>query len=352
MNRRQALDRARPLLDWLRHSIDAHQGRGSAAWHHPLRGWAPPYPETTGYLIPTLLDWATLSGENDLADRARHCADWLLDIQLPEGAFPGGIGSRGEPLVFDTGQILFGLEAMSQRPHGERYRAALYRAARWLADALDADGIWHGHQFVPGYSPAWQLRTVWALAHAARSLGDASLEAAAHRAWQAYRDCLDPQLPWGVRRASLQPGTPADLHFHVYVLEGAAACAELFQDATFLHRTAEMTVRLADFHQRTGRLPGRLSEDSGVDLRHRCPVGEAQFALVQARLARRGMEGCSLAHAEAILQAVPVCRLPIPGWRGGIPGSRPWWGPYQRFRHINWAPKFWLDACRELMEEE
>ena len=57
-----------------------------------------PYPEVTGYFIPTLYNW----GEQELA---RTCTRWLLSIQLPSGAFPA---PDGVPYTFDTGQIMRG----------------------------------------------------------------------------------------------------------------------------------------------------------------------------------------------------------------------------------------------------
>ena len=58
-----------------------------------------PYPEVTGYFIPTLYNW----GEKELA---RTCTRWLLSIQLPNGAFPA---PDGVPYTFDTAQIMRGL---------------------------------------------------------------------------------------------------------------------------------------------------------------------------------------------------------------------------------------------------
>ena len=39
-----------------------------------------PYPEVSGYYIPTLLKWGEI-------DRAKHYGDWLLSIQTQEGAW-------------------------------------------------------------------------------------------------------------------------------------------------------------------------------------------------------------------------------------------------------------------------
>ena len=54
-----------PIFDWLISSIDANNGFGSSAyysrvWHSPLRlsRWSSPYPETSGYILETLIDYS------------------------------------------------------------------------------------------------------------------------------------------------------------------------------------------------------------------------------------------------------------------------------------------------------
>ncbi|RYE61178.1 MAG: hypothetical protein EOO82_02315, partial [Oxalobacteraceae bacterium] len=42
-------------IDWLLHSEAVTNGRGFAHSLHFFRGWLPGYPETSGYIIPTLL---------------------------------------------------------------------------------------------------------------------------------------------------------------------------------------------------------------------------------------------------------------------------------------------------------
>src|SRR5262245_51332519 len=83
-------------LAWLRaHELDTGGIRG-----HSRHARA--YPEVTGYLVPTLLEY----GERDLATRLVH---WLLSVQAPEGFFTDP--DAGMPYVFDTGQGLRGLLA-------------------------------------------------------------------------------------------------------------------------------------------------------------------------------------------------------------------------------------------------
>ncbi|WP_418286667.1 hypothetical protein [Halorubrum sp. DTA46] len=85
---------------WLLRSNDTVDGRGSAATYNLLLGWEPPYPETTGYIIPSLYAYADGVGSgSDLGktahERASVMADWLETVQLPCGAFPGGTGEDG-----------------------------------------------------------------------------------------------------------------------------------------------------------------------------------------------------------------------------------------------------------------
>jgi hypothetical protein len=87
-------------------------------------GWegGPVYPEITGYLIPTLLQW----GKDKEAMRA---ADWLVSVQNPDGSFNG---IDGRPQVFDTGACYEGLTAT------ERFDAAK-RAMKWIGQQAFED---------------------------------------------------------------------------------------------------------------------------------------------------------------------------------------------------------------------
>ncbi|MFA6262632.1 MAG: hypothetical protein WC760_14300, partial [Bacteroidia bacterium] len=101
------------VLRWLALAQDRSASHdGGVARDFSLRhGWATSYPETTGYIIPTLLAYARRSGQSEFRDRALRMADWLVGIQLPGGGFQGGkIDSVPVvPVTFNTGQILIGL---------------------------------------------------------------------------------------------------------------------------------------------------------------------------------------------------------------------------------------------------
>src|SRR5688572_1332740 len=69
-----------------------------------FRGWpdGPEYPEITGYLIPTLLQW----GEVEMAVRA---AEYLAIAQNKDGSWNG---VDGVPAAFDTAACVEGLRAI------------------------------------------------------------------------------------------------------------------------------------------------------------------------------------------------------------------------------------------------
>src|SRR5438552_3665495 len=85
-------------IEWLVRAQDATPDGGisrgfSLAWHPYFggRGWQPSYPETTGYIIPTLYAAARRLGRAELAARAERAARWEIEIQLPTGAIRGGV---------------------------------------------------------------------------------------------------------------------------------------------------------------------------------------------------------------------------------------------------------------------
>src|SRR5512135_803802 len=79
-------------IRWLCRSQDQTGSGGSSGGHHLGSGWRPSYPETTGYIISTLVRYAHLFGDEDCLERARRMGDWEITIQLPEGGVQGGHG--------------------------------------------------------------------------------------------------------------------------------------------------------------------------------------------------------------------------------------------------------------------
>ena len=153
-------------------------GGVSAGWSFE-DGWLPSYPETTGYVIETMLAAARLLPRPELVERARRMIDWEISLQHADGAFPGHFGESGsKPVVFNVGQIMHGMVAGYVQLRRDDCLAAAVRAGHWLADQQDNDGCWR--KFEHNDTPhVYNTRATWALLATGLIAGEVRLVEAA-----------------------------------------------------------------------------------------------------------------------------------------------------------------------------
>jgi len=338
-------------LSWVRRSIEVTGGRGSSHSYSPVFGWAKAYPETTGYLIETLLDYAVLKQDPSLEQLAFSCADWLCTLQLPNGAFPGLLAGHNKPSVFNTAQILFGLAAAHRRltalgRPGSTYLLGLEHGVNWLNQVLEPDGAWRQAAYVPGFVPSYYTRAVWGVLNANEILQQADIQENMRRALYFYAGRF---LPNGaVRDWGFRPAQAAFTHTIAYTLEGFLECAVALKEADILGKTIDSMNRLLHERERTGKTAGRYTQDWKGDTGFVCVSGNAQLSIVCRRLAQLTGASHFQAPADSLLLEVLgyQCLGNNRNTQGALPGSRPFWGPYMRFRYPNWGLKFFLDACK------
>lgn len=337
-------------LTWLRRSIDATGGRGSAHSYSPLWGWAGAYPETTGYLIPTLLHYARIKQDASLRGLAGQCADWLCTVQLTSGAFPGGIVGQSKPSVFNTGQVLFGFvildeEILAEENIIQKYRRhTLESAARWMFDLLEPDGAWRQAAYVPGFVPAYYTRAVWGLLEANRRLHWPELDDKMRLALHYYAQRFQPDGT--VRDWGFWPGPWAFTHTIAYTLEGFLESALLLKEPAIVNRVVESAEWFLAVRSQNGRTAGRYGAGWRGDYTFRCLTGNAQLSVLYHRLWEvSGQEKFRQAASDFLIEILGYQNLgKNPNTYGALPGSAPLWGPYLRFRYPNWGVKFFLDA--------
>ena len=160
-------------LDWLGAAQDnslSNDG-GIARDFSLVSGWRASYPETSGYIVPTLLRGQPGQPAGAHRERARVVLDWLVSIQLPGGGFQGGVIGQSPvvPVTFNTGQILIGL-ASGVAELGDEYRPAMRGAADWLVETQDDDGAWRTNPtpFAEAGEKAYETHVAWGLLEAAR----------------------------------------------------------------------------------------------------------------------------------------------------------------------------------------
>jgi len=342
--------------DWLRAAQDhsASADGGVARDFSLVKGWATSYPETTGYIVPTVIELAQRQQSDELHQRARRMLDWFVAIQFPEGGFQGGrIDSTPRvPVTFNTGQILLGLAAGAQHYGDQKYLDAMHRAAAWLRDSLDADGCWRKHPtpFAQPGEKAYETHVSWGLFAAERvapghGYGEAGLRQVA---W-----ALTKQQPngWFASNCLNDPVHPLS-HTIGYVLRGVLEGYLLSQRPELLAAAVRTGDALAAVVGADGFLPGRMDSQWRPAVEYACLTGSVQnahclFLLFQLTGQQRYFDA-----AQRLNQYVRRS-VKIEGpkeTRGAVKGSFPVNGDYGRYEFLNWAVKFCIDA--NLLEQD
>jgi hypothetical protein len=321
---------------------------GGVARHFSLRsGWASSYPETTGYIIPTLLEYAKISGDEKARIRSRQMLDWLVSIQLPDGAFCGGLVDSVPvvPVAFNTGQILIGLTA-GLRELGNAYRKPMQRAADWLVRNQDRDGCWRKHPspFAMAGEKTYDTHIAWGLLEAAQLEGNQDYAEAAlsnvkwaltyqeEKGWFAKCCLSDPQRPL--------------THTLGYVFRGVVEAYRYWKTddlRTACFRTADgllSTVRSDGF------IAGQLDSTWKGAAPWSCLTGSAQIACCWYMLYDLTGNDDYLRAARLVTSYLRrSIRIDgISEIRGALKGSFPIYGAYCRYEYPNWATKFFVDA--------
>lgn len=334
-------------IEWLYRSQDVTDCSGSAATYNLFLGWEDPYPETTGYIIPTLYRYAEWSGDTEAADRATEMARWLLEVQHDQGSFPGGTGTEGPPNVFNTGQVVFGLAAAYERTDNRLFRDAVARACEWLVDVQSPDGPWRAYDY-RGETHTYTTRVGWALLVGSEVVED-DFGPAAHRLFD-WAIANQRANGW-FDRAAFGPDETPFLHTIAYTVRGLLEGGVLL-DSDELVESARVTADALLRLQSDGPLRGAYGPD-WESTWYYCLTGNAQMGLVWTRLFELTGDPAYLTAARDAVQFLKRhhrVRGPKP-IQGGIPGSYPFFGRYLYFRYPNWATKFFADALLRIDDE-
>ena len=342
--RRRAVDNAehaRDALEWLKIAASRSNNQGVSHSLHFARGWLPGYPETTGYIIPTLMLLARRYGWEDADDLAASAWGWLCGIQQQDGSFHD---LAGRPQVFDTGQILIGANYLC-RTGNEHAGEVGERAARWLMGLQADDGSFVSHSY--NQRP-----------HAYYSrVGAALLETGILLDCSDLREAGLANLEWTLRQQRADgwfahmsfADHPPFSHTIVYTLEGLLAGFRLTHDT----RMRDAVVLCASVLRERivahgGLIRSQYREDFQAVDEEICVTGLCQWAALCFRLARLG-GGEFLGEAERSLEAAKYLQLrsPLAALHGALPGSSPLSGRYMRYALPNWGVKFFLDVLLE-----
>jgi hypothetical protein len=335
-------------IAWLGRAQDhSTSADGGVARHYSLvTGWSTSYPETTGYIIPTMLSYARLREDETTHQRAQRMLDFLVANQLPDGGFQGSrIGARHViPVTFNTGQILLGL-ASGVSELGV-YREAMCRAADWLVKTQDPDGCWRKHStpFAASGEKTYETHVAWGLLEAARLEPNSS-----------YADAALANVRWALRyqRANgwfencclIDPSQPLT-HTLGYALRGIIEAYRFTGDETFLKAAQKTANGMLMAIRSDGWLPGCLDPNWHSTVSWACLTGSMQIALCWLILYQDIGE---VRYRDAAYAANGYVRRTMkvegpPETRGAIKGSFPVNGQYGAYQYLSWACKFFVDS--------
>lgn len=336
-------------IEWLGRAQDNSRSAdgGVARDFSLINGWNSSYPETTGYIIPTLITYAKQYDDADSLNRAKRMLDWLVSIQFPDGGFQGSvIGAMPViPVTFNTGQILLGL-ASGTEEFGDEYREPMRRAADWLVETQDDDGCWRSHRspFTEPTDKAYETHVSWGLFEAARLEPDTKYAdaALANIHWALS---LQNENGWFRDCCLSEPDHPLT-HTIGYVLRGVVEAYRFTREKAYLEASIKTADALIESQRPEGDLPGRLNRKWKSTVEWTCLTGNVQVAACWLMLHKETGEKRYLDAALAANRFVRrTVRLDaLPEIRGAVKGSFPVSGEYCAYEYPNWAAKFFIDS--------
>ena len=345
--------RARAAVDWLLYAQAATRDGGVSLGYFPCdieEGWRPSYPETTGYIVTSLLGFSRRFNDAEVGARALKMAHWEAAIQMPSGAVQGGpvtSPDRQTPCAFNTGMVLDGWVSAYLFQQDSRFLDAARKAAEWLAADMNEEGYFRTNgQFVaPGQIKTYNVLCAWAMHRLGEIVPGSCYGTTAIRSVEA---ALRQQQPngWFANNCLTRPDAPL-LHTIAYTLQGILEVGISARREDFLLSVQRGTDALLPRISNDGFVPGRFFSDWGAATFSSCLTGSAQLAVVCYRLYEHLQEGRYLHAANRLVNYLKPLQLinPFhPEWNGALAGSFPLFGGYMTAGYPNWATKYLLDA--------
>ena len=338
--------------DWL---LRAQKGTPDDGVAHSFdiraQKWTASYPETTGYVIPTLYDYAKLYNAPQYAAAARAMTEWESEIQMEDGGVRAGTMDAEivAPTIFNTGQALFGWAKAYLETGDEGFRVALIRASDWLVAAQDDDGAWRrfASPFTSSKLNSYNTRSSFGLVRAYEAVGDVR-----------YLEAAIKNVEWTVARAFPNDWLPdncltinADLtaltHTIAYSIRGILEVGLAAGRTDFIERAHRMARHVALRQRADGALPAYYTPEWDTKVGWTCVTGNSQMAINWLRLAQLTGDDALIGHAKRANRfnmSIQDLSTGDERVRGALKGSHPINGGYMTYKYPNWATKFFMDG--------
>jgi len=341
-------DHIRLGIEWLSKAQDAGGNGGVSIRYSLLRGWESPYPETTGYIIPTFLNYHHNTGCSEYRQRAIDMANWELSIQKGDGSVKGWSkdGDMGS-LVFDTGQVIFGLVSIYAVTKEDRFIEGAIKAGNWLVEVQDNDGAWRKFSY-NAIPHSYYSRVSWALAELFKVTMDRKYERAAMKniEWVLSNQLLNGwyRMAGFTEDSNDRPIT----HTIAYTIRGVLETGICLDVERYIMSAKKAADAILQNIEPDGFFWSEFNPSwAPANKKYSCLTGNAQLAIIFLRLYRHTGDSRYLAAGKLInryLKRHQIIETRNEDIRGAISGSYPIWGSYEPLSFPNWATKFFVDS--------
>ena len=337
---------------WLKNAYLATQGNGFSKGYSYFSGWMPSYPETSGYIISTLLKYHQTYQDEESLLIAKSTAEWLFTKHNSDGGISAIREKPSNSFAFDTGMVLHGYTDLFSSTGEIIYRNYARLCSDFLCSTQNVDGSWSNCYF--NIPHAYHARVSWPLIIYAQSFKEdkALVSAGKNLDW-----VVSQQNDVGYwQSANFSPKIPyANTHSLGYILEGLIESYLLVGKNEWLESAMKGADRLADYAiLHNGYLPGYFNsgwqEQRVVPFSFACLTGIAQISRAWLLLNKiTGNEKYSEAGNLGLgyVTQYQDINTQLDSIRGALPGSAPIFGRYLPFQFPNWAVKFLMDLFFE-----
>jgi len=339
-----ALEKA---IKWLLHAQSRMSDDGFGSYHL-INKWSGSYVETSGYIIPSLINYGILKNNTEIIKKAILAADWLIGIQKSSGGWQGGCINDNKPeVVFNTGQVIRGLHNVYKYTNDPKYLDTAAKACDWLCEIQEDEGFWKRNAFMN-------------VARVYDSYVDAPLLLIYNiTGKETYKEKAIKNLDWILENKQFENGWFDDcdntikkndkpiLHTIAYTIDGILDCGILLNDHKLINAAKKSADKLFEVFNKGKYLKGRY-DSNWIGSEYVITTGCAQIAIVWLKLFNLTK---NVQYLNAALKMNDILIFiqernisEASDTRGALSGSYPMWGRYEPFCFPNWATKFFVDS--------
>jgi len=342
-------------IDWIKkaqdNTADAGVSRGVSlisSLKSNSRGWQPSYPETTGYIIPTILKAADMLDDYDLLRRAKLMADWELSIIFRDGAVHGGnIGVKSNCAVFDTGQVIRGLYAIYKKTNEKKYLDVAIKSSNWILNNENArKGNWteNNASSVDSSTTTYNIYAIAPIIEMGVDIGNSEFKELGRRAAE-FTVSMQNDSGW-FEGADFKKTDSALLHTIAYTIDGLWDVGILLDEEKFLNSAKKGLDGVLSQMNDRGFIPGRMDSDWNASADWACLTSIAQIGVACVKVYKKGGNKKYLEAALKAKDFLKTCQNNFNDEHGGLGalwGSWPISGGYGKYEALNWAVKYFAD---------